>query len=955
MIVSIVWSNGRATAVAIKKIAADFISLTAGTNEAIDEITSLANGSFVVTSHRSSSTGLMKYFTRVYDSTHTLISGPAALNGTAYASFSNAKLTKVLDLGDGTYWVLWNAPSQTGSTSPTVMSQHFAADNTRIGNPVEQTLFNNLSSPLPEAIVATGDTATPFAWAAVKTVGGVTNLTLTLLDPNFAAQGNEISLNESLASDARISGIEVLTSGKLLVSFIENKSTTASDKLSVVILDVTSGTFAAPVLVTTGAIFSSEIDVNANGSFVVTYRKVDTSRPNDIKVSAAIFDSAGTLLATADQITNPEPVFGNDYETVLLDNDRFATIWVTADHADSKKTVLFLQFYDAEGLTISNEILLGYVPRQSAGINLHAELNEAGKLVVNWIGLSGTTQVKKSAVFDPRIFVATSGIDWWTGGDANETFRGAAGNDELLGKGGNDKLYGDNGNDTLFGGAGADVLDGGVGDDTASYYGDEGVTASLLSAGGNLGAAAGDTYASIERLAGSNSGNDVLEGNRINNIIWGYGGTDNMRGGDGNDLLLGGAGGDYLDGENGQDWASYYEDAAVTVNMSDTSRNTGAARGDYYVAIENLEGSNRGNDRLTGDSGFNEIYGQGGNDFIYSQEGDDNLNGGSGDDTVSGGEDQDSIAGEAGNDRLYGNHGDDTLTGGTGADYLNGGIGFDFVDYFGGSSVIVSLSGSFANGGAATGDTFAGIEGVYGTSKGADKISGSNANNDLFGNGGNDKLYGLGGNDYLSGELGADLLDGGSGEDTASYYSDGGVTVALDRSIANKGAAAIDTLISIENLSGSNRFDDVLIGNAVDNYLRGNGGNDRLVGNGGDDGLKGGIGKDILEGGAGKDYFVYSDQIERGDKIVDFEKDDSFSFSNEMFTSFSFTNQSFLNATYFQSGTTNVASGTTKLFIFRTTDDTLWVDFDGKGGAAALLFADFQNDYNLKASDIFIY
>ena len=59
------------------------------------------------------------------------------------------------------------------------------------------------------------------------------------------------------------------------------------------------------------------------------------------------------------------------------------------------------------------------------------------------------------------------------------------------------------------------------------------------------------------------------------------------------------------------------------------------------------------------------------------------------------------------------------------------------------------------------------------------------------------------------------------------------------------GGAGTDTLVSIENLTGS-AFGDELIGNAGANVFRGLAGNDRLHGADGADTLLGGDGDDIL-------------------------------------------------------------------------------------------------------------
>ena len=74
-------------------------------------------------------------------------------------------------------------------------------------------------------------------------------------------------------------------------------------------------------------------------------------------------------------------------------------------------------------------------------------------------------------------------------------------------------------------------------------------------------------------------------------------------------------------------------------------------------------------------------------------------------------------------------------------------------------------------------------------------------------------------------------VDGGAGSDTASYASaDSAVSVSLaTRGAASDGRAGSDTLMAIENLTGSD-FDDDLIGDTGANVLSGLAGNDRLHG-----------------------------------------------------------------------------------------------------------------------------
>ncbi len=142
------------------------------------------------------------------------------------------------------------------------------------------------------------------------------------------------------------------------------------------------------------------------------------------------------------------------------------------------------------------------------------------------------------------------------------------------------------------------------------------------------------------------------------------------------------------------------------------------------------------------------------------------------------------------------------------------------------------------------GDTRSLIENAIGGS-GNDVIIGNQADNVLTGNGGNDDL---------SGGAGDDTLDGGDGIDTASYANAaGGVTVYLQfTGLDVGGGQGVDTLVSIENLTGS-AYDDRLVGDANDNVLIGGDGNDILKGKGGTDTFYGGDGDDKITGDAGND------------------------------------------------------------------------------------------------------
>ena len=126
-----------------------------------------------------------------------------------------------------------------------------------------------------------------------------------------------------------------------------------------------------------------------------------------------------------------------------------------------------------------------------------------------------------------------------------------------------------------------------------------------------------------------------------------------------------------------------------------------------------------------------------------------------------------------------------------------------------------------------------------------DFMSGAAGNDLLAGGAGDDSLNGGSGNDTLRGGAGSDVLDGGQGVDDVSYASaSSGVTVDLATAGAqNTGGAGIDTLISLDNITGS-AFNDVLCGNANANTIIGGSGNDVIEGRGGNDRIDGGAGAD---------------------------------------------------------------------------------------------------------------
>src|SRR5438270_24922 len=106
------------------------------------------------------------------------------------------------------------------------------------------------------------------------------------------------------------------------------------------------------------------------------------------------------------------------------------------------------------------------------------------------------------------------------------------------------------------------------------------------------------------------------------------------------------------------------------------------------------------------------------------------------------------------------------------------------------------------------------------------RINGTDGRDSLVGTIDNDEIYGFDDDDRLNGGDGADHIDGGDedpylgdGGDTAAYGdSDAFVFVSLATGRGFGGDAERDTLVDIENLSGS-RFGDLLVGDDQNNVL----------------------------------------------------------------------------------------------------------------------------------------
>ena len=198
-------------------------------------------------------------------------------------------------------------------------------------------------------------------------------------------------------------------------------------------------------------------------------------------------------------------------------------------------------------------------------------------------------------------------------------------------------------------------------------------------------------------------------------------------------------------------------------------------------------------------------------------------------------------------------------------------------------------------------DNLVNVEGITG-SIGNDNFIGSNEDETLNGADGKDTIYANSGDDLIIGGLGQDILYGGEGNDTFAQNLDkvsevlnggeGNDTVDYNAFLLNEnkredmGVVGIkanleknevfkfygldnkikDTLNSIENITGTNLYDEIA-GTDKSEKIIGNAGSDRLSGLGGSDTIGSGYGADTIDGGDGNDLIF--ERVENYENLID--------------------------------------------------------------------------------------
>ena len=223
----------------------------------------------------------------------------------------------------------------------------------------------------------------------------------------------------------------------------------------------------------------------------------------------------------------------------------------------------------------------GDVLNGGAGTDTVSYEGSFGSMLVDLMFSGINTNVASGDTFvSIENLTGSQGWDNLRGTLGDNLIQGMANVDFIFGRRGDDTLDGGIGDDVLLGGVGADTLIGGAHRDRAQYS--ESLSAMVLDlqyANLNTGEAAGDTYNSIEDLAGGrfadrvsgDTGDNRLFGRRGNDVLYGRQGNDYLNGGANNDVLNGGAGNDVLRGGTHSDTFVFNAGADVIEDFADNT------------------------------------------------------------------------------------------------------------------------------------------------------------------------------------------------------------------------------------------------------------------------------------------------------------------------------------------------------------------------------------------------
>ncbi|NOX95794.1 MAG: calcium-binding protein [Alphaproteobacteria bacterium] len=693
-----------------------FDSLPEGNDQTDPVVAGLSNGNIVVVWQSPSEGGSseLDIKAQIYDLLGNKVGSEIRLNNNFF--FDDQFAPAVAATNDGGFVIAYQ-DDVTGTGSFNIVAERFDSTGVTVGG--VETIATSVDEETAPTITAFSDNSYLVVYEDDST--GSSNINGIIVSSGGVV-GTEFTIATD-ADDETSPTVDTLSNNNAVVVYLDpNGGDTSDVRVVFEIYDSSGAVVRNETVITTNGLINREAHVAAlaGGGFVVTWTDPGVDGNSD-GIAAAVYDNAGTQIVAPFQVNNNVAGSQNEVRVAAIADGGFVIIW-----DDDNSDIIRGQRFDASATEVGNQFSMDRQTETALDI---AGLSD-GRFIIGFerITPGGNSDIF-AQIWDPRdtTIVGTLGNDAIAGRVEGSNISGGIGNDTLAGLNGNDTINGSFGTDLIFGGGGNDSLLGSFQNDTIMGDGGD----DFIDGGANN-----------DSLLGG-FGNDEIHGDTGADFLDGGGGSDTLFGGDDNDTLEGSTGDDELRGEGGDD---------------------------------NLSGGG-GKDTLIGREGNDSIEGGVSDDLLFGGDGADTIRGNNGVDQVSGQADNDSVFGGAGDDKLFGKNGDDTLDGEGGADSLVGGAGAD--EMFGGTGAdtLFGINGMDTLKGGGGADSLVGgtdDDVLYGD--GADDILEGNAGNDflggggVFGGNGDDTLNGGGGDDTLWGANQDDVLTGGPGDDVFLYF-----------------------------------------------------------------------------------------------------------------------------------------------------------------------------------------
>jgi Ca2+-binding RTX toxin-like protein len=438
----------------IGRIGTDLIVNTLTVNDqGRPSVTSLADGRFIVT--WQSDEGDLEIRVRLYNPDGTPAGNDFQANSTTANDQGNPS---VAPLADGRYFVTWDSNEFGGGTDSNIRGRIFDAN----GVPVANDFFVNTTVVMDQTfptMTSLADGRVLVAWRSDDLLGdGDIRARLFSLDGTPA--DNDFIVNTTTADNQFSPSVTSFADGRYLVTWTSDD---AGLNIRARLYNLNGTPVGDDFVVNTSSlpIGSPSATSLADGRYVVTWQSLAGLGDNDIR--ARIFNANGSPVGDDFVVNNTTANVQGSPSTTALADGRFVITWQSDEGGGDND--IRARLFNLDGTAAGNDFVVNTTTVNDQIVPSVTALAD-GRFVVTWQSDEGATGNDiRAQIFDPTVFVGTSGGDVWMGGNFADRMSGYGGQDDLSGLGGDDRLSGDSGNDTLNGGNGNDLLFGGANND----------------------------------------------------------------------------------------------------------------------------------------------------------------------------------------------------------------------------------------------------------------------------------------------------------------------------------------------------------------------------------------------------------------------------------------------------------------------------------------------------------